>query len=253
MKRLILLAGLVFVLVLSATTVMAQDDMSEDMGDMMAIERTEVTITSGDLDYPSFIAAPTEGGPYPAIVLMHSIRGLEEGYLTMTDQVAAQGFVVLALGWQEYEERPADDVVLTLLEDSITYLEGLDNVDAERIGLTGFCIGGRYTMLYLPRVERFGAGVAWYGFPYGGDPAPAEFVGDFEDPMLIIHGSADTPSPIADIYQYATELDAAGASYELKVYQGEPHGFILEAGQLRTDEVAVDAVNEMVEFFKRKL
>ena len=71
--------------------------------------------------------------------------------------------------------------------------------------------------------------------------------------MLIVHGTADEPSPVADIYDYATALDEANKTFELKVYQGEPHGFMLQNGQLRTDEVAQDAFAEMVSFFNRKL
>ncbi|MBZ0302834.1 MAG: dienelactone hydrolase family protein, partial [Anaerolineae bacterium] len=115
------------------------------------------------------------------------------------------------------------------------------------------CAGGRYTMLFMPQVEGLKAGVAWYGFPYNGDPAPADLIGDLTMPMLIIHGTNDQPSPIADIYKYATELQDAGASFELKVYAGEPHGFMLSVGELRTDEVAQSAFREMVDYFSRKL
>ena len=69
----------------------------------------------------------------------------------------------------------------------------------------------------------------------------------------MIHGTADRPSPIAEIYRYAEALDAAGAPFELKVYQGEPHGFMLSGGQLRLDEVAQNAFEEMVDYFRRKL
>ena len=71
--------------------------------------------------------------------------------------------------------------------------------------------------------------------------------------MLIIHGSADSPSPIADIYRYTEALDAAGKTFELKVYDGQPHGFILENGQLREDDVGRDAFDAMVDFFKHQL
>ena len=108
-------------------------------------------------------------------------------------------------------------------------------------------------MLFLPQIEAFGAGVAWYGFPYNGDPAPASFINDFTAPMLMIHGTEDQASPIANIYKYATELQSAGVNFELKVYSGEPHGFMLTNGQLRQDEVAVDAFNQMVDFFERKM
>jgi carboxymethylenebutenolidase len=232
-----------FALVLLSSWVAAQNATGSD-----------VEVTSGDQAYASYLATPSETGTYPGVVLIHSFRGLEEGYRTMTDQFAAQGFVVLAVGWQTFEEEPSDETVQQLLVDSVTFLQARDDVSSDQIGLTGFCAGGRYTMLFLPQLKEFASGVAWYGFPYGeGRTQPANVISDLTSPMLIIHGTKDEPSPIADIYQYATELDAAEKFYELKVYQGEPHGFMLADGQLRTDDVAVDAFNEMVDFFKRTL
>ncbi|MBC8100891.1 MAG: dienelactone hydrolase family protein [Armatimonadetes bacterium] len=213
----------------------------------------DVDVTSADLVYPSYLAAPTEAGTYPAIVLIHSFRGLEDGYRTMTDRLAAEGFVVLAVGWQAFAQDPGDTVMQQLVEDSIAFLSERDDVDPARIGLTGFCAGGRYTMLYLPQISRLKAGVAWYGFPNNGDPAPVDLVDDLTAPMLVIHGTEDDPSPIAGIYDYATALQNADATFELKIYSDEPHGFMLVGGKLREDDVATDAFNEMVDFFTRKL
>jgi carboxymethylenebutenolidase len=247
-KKMVIVLGLLTLLLLPAL-VSAQEDMTS----MLAVASADVDVMSGGQAYASYLAAPAEGGPYPGIVLIHSFNGLEEGYRTMTDALAAEGFVVLAVGWQTFERSPSDPLVSQLLQDSVAFLSERDDVDTERLGLTGFCAGGRYTMLFLPQLEAFGAGVAWYGFPNNGEPAPAAFVADLEAPMLIIHGTADNPSPIADIYAYASALDAAGKSFELKVYAGEPHGFMLADGQLRTDEVAMDAFHEMADYFKRKL
>ena len=213
----------------------------------------EVEVMSGGQAYASYLAAPEGDGPYPGIVLIHSFNGLEEGYRTMTDQFAAEGFVVLAVGWQTFEREPTDATVEQLVRDSYALLGERDDVDTERLGLTGFCAGGRYTMLLLPQLENVGAGVAWYGFPTAGDPSPTDLIGDLSAPMLILHGTADEPSPVADIYAYATKLDGVGKPFELKVYQGEPHSFMLESGQLRTDATAQDAFDEMVNFFRRKL
>jgi carboxymethylenebutenolidase len=217
------------------------------------VESSDVEVMSGGQAYQSYLAAPAAGGPFPGIVLIHSFRGLEEGYRTMVDQFAAEGFVVLAIGWQTFEQSPSDDAMSQILQDSVAFLTQRDNVDPERLGLTGFCAGGRYTMLFLPQMDAFKAGVAWYGFPYNGDPAPAAFVGDLTAPMLMIHGTADQASAIGDIYRYATDLQNAGAYFELKVYYGEPHGFMLADGQLRDDEIAQDAFQQMADFFKRKL
>lgn len=244
--KLILYAGLLAVVLIFPLAAFAQEET-------LAVESSEVEVMSGDQAYQSYLAAPTEGGPHPAIVLIHSFNGLEEGYRTMTDQLAAEGFVVLAVGWQTFGREVSDDVMEQLLLDSVAFLQAREDVDPERLGLTGFCAGGRYTMLFLPQIEAFNAGVAWYGFPYRGETAPADLVGDLTAPLLVIHGTEDEPSPIADIYRYATALGDAGKDFELKVYANEPHGFMLAEGQLSTDEVAQDAFDEMVDYFTRKL
>jgi carboxymethylenebutenolidase len=72
--------------------------------------------------------------------------------------------------------------------------------------------------------------------------------------MLMIHGTRDQASNIQDIYNYATDLDAEGKYFELKVYQGEPHGFMIGGdGQLSQSFPAMDAFWQMAAFFKRTL
>jgi carboxymethylenebutenolidase len=228
--------------------VSAQDDV------MMTVISEDVPITSDGQDYESYLAYPEEDSVYPGIVLIHSFNGMQQGYRDMTDALAAEGFVVLAVGWQTFERGPLDALVEQLLLDSIDFLTARDDVDPDKIGLTGFCAGGRYTMLFMPQIEAFTAGVAWYGFPNNGDPVTAsDLVDDLDSPMLIIHGTQDRPSPITEIYAYATALGEAGADFELKVYGNEPHGFMLEEGALRTDDIGMDAYYEMVDYFNRKL
>src|SRR3990172_241567 len=170
------------------------------------ITTSDVEVQSDGQAYESYLAAPSTGGPYPGIVLIQWFRGLEEGYRTMTDEFAARGFVVLAVGWQRFEGSPVDSTVEQLLLDSVAFLSQRDDVDPERLGLTGFCAGGRYTMLFLPQIDDFSAGVAWYGFPYQGETQPASVIDQLEAPLLIIHGTADSASPIGKIYDYATAL-----------------------------------------------
>jgi carboxymethylenebutenolidase len=175
----------------------------------------------------------------------------------MIDRLAGEGYVVIAPEWQTFNRTPLDAVVEGLITSSIYALQARSDVNDAQIGLTGFCAGGRYTMLYLPQVDEFTAGVAWYGFPYQGgfnnETLPGDLVDQIEDPMLIIHGSRDQASNISDIYQYAQALDAADKYFELKVYQGEPHGFMIENGTLSQTDVAQDAYQEMVDFFDRTM
>jgi len=217
-----------------------------------------VSVASGGKQYASYIAAGPGTAPRPGIVLIHSFNGLEQGYKDLVDGFAADGFVVLAIGWQTFEKSPADATVSQLVKDGLAALKARTDVDPARIGLTGFCAGGRYTMLFLPVMPEFASGVAWYGFPNTGGTAaqpvkPIDEIPRLSRPLLMIHGSADQASPIAGIYQYATALQAAGKYFELKVYQGLPHGFMVQGGQLWKTDQANDAYGQMAAFFKRTL
>lgn len=250
MKEILVILG-IFSLMLIAGCI-APDDGA---GGNITMAGTVVELESGGQKYPAYIAAPPGGGRYPGIVLLHSVNGLEPGYKDIVNRFASEGFVVIAPEWQTYARNPDDAVIQEITTDAALYLANRSDVDAGRLGLTGFCAGGRYTMLLLPQIDIFRSGVAWYGFPYRGanQSVPANLIPDLHDPILIIHGTADTASPVADIYRYATDLDAADKYFELKVYQGEPHGFMVRNGTLSDSFVANDAYSQMVSFFRRTL
>jgi carboxymethylenebutenolidase len=215
-----------------------------------------VNITAAGREYPSFLALPPAAGKYPAVILIHSFNGLEPGYRDMVRRMATDGFVVIAPEWQTYVRQAPDSDVEAVIRSSLAYLSTRSEADMTRVGLTGFCAGGRYTMLFLPRMKEFKSGVAWYGFPYNGatpDDMPVTNVPELTVPMLMIHGSRDMASPIRGIYNYSTELDSADKYFELKVYQGKPHGFMITNGSLSTDDASMDAYREMVAFFRRTL
>ncbi len=216
-----------------------------------------ITILAGRRSYPAYLAAPATAGQHPGIVLIHSFNGLEQGYKDMCDRIAADGFVVIAPAWQTFSQRAGDNEVEAVIRSSVDTLKARSDVDRSRLGLTGFCAGGRYTMLFLPQVRDFRAGVAWYGFPYNAgftnDTTPASHIAGLGSPILMIHGSRDQASPVTDIFNYTRELDAADKYFELKEYQGQPHGFMIVNGSLNRADYADNAYGEMIAFFRRKL
>ena len=215
-----------------------------------------VNITAGGKEYPAYVSVPSSAGKHPAIVLIHSFNGLEQGYRDMIDRMAADGFMVIAPEWQTYNTSPPDADVAALIRSSLAYLSNRPEADTSRAGLTGFCAGGRYTMLFLPQMKEFRSGVAWYGFPYNGatlDAMPVNHITELSVPMLMIHGSRDMASPVTGIYNYSVALDAAGKYFELKEYQGKPHGFMVVNGSLSQDDASMDAYREMITFFRRTL
>jgi carboxymethylenebutenolidase len=218
---------------------------------------TSISITAGGKTYPAYLAVPASAGRHPGLVLIHSFNGLEPGYREMCDRIAGDGFVVIAPEWQTFNQRAGDPEVEAVVRSSLATLQARPDVDSMKLGLTGFCAGGRYTMLFLPQIREFGAGVAWYGFPYSGgftnNTTPQSHITELQSPMLMIHGSRDQPSPVTDIYNYSRELDAAGKYFELKVYQGKPHGFMIANGSLVREDFAENAYGEMIGFFRRAL
>ena len=215
------------------------------------------TITSGGKTYPAYLAAPVTPGKHPGIVLMHSFNGLEPGYREMCNRIAGDGFVVIAPEWQTFSQRAGDPEVEAIIRSSVATLQSRTDVDSTNLSLTGFCAGGRFTMLFLPQVKEFKSGVAWYGFPdssgFTNDTTPTSHIAELNAPMLIIHGSRDKASPIGTIYNYSSNLDAADKYFEMKVYQGKPHGFMIENGSLVREDFTEDAYNSMITFFRRDL
>lgn len=86
------------------------------------------------------------------------------------------------------------------------------------------------------------------------ETAPAGYIDELDDPMLIIHGTADQSSNVTDIYRYATDLDKAGKYFEMKIYQGEPHDFLMtKEDEISESFAAQDAYWQMATFFNRIL
>src|SRR5450759_909454 len=124
------------------------------------IKNSTVNIKSENRTYKAYTAAPAAKGNYPTIVLIHSFKGFEPGYKKMVDRMAADGYVVIAPFWQTYSNSPSDAEVEALVRNSIAYLDKRGDVNSDKLGLTGFCAGGRYTMLFLPQIKEFKTGVA---------------------------------------------------------------------------------------------
>ena len=259
MKTLALCLGLVLLIAVAGCTASQNTAgvATVPVATMPVASGSDVVLPSQGQSYPAYVAAPGASGKYPGIVLLHSFNGLEPGYRTMADRFAAEGYVVIAPQWQSFNKSPSDKETGSLIQSAVAYLKARPDVDSSQLGLTGFCAGGRYTMLFLPQMKEFRSGVAWYGFPYNpgfaNETKPVDHLGSLSAPILMIHGSGDQASPVTDIYKYAGALNQSQKYFELKVYQGEPHGFMIVNGSLNTSDIANDAFREMVSFFNRTL
>jgi carboxymethylenebutenolidase len=229
--------------------------------DLTTPKDENIYVVSGGKSYPAYMEEPhlrKAGDQYPAIVLLHSFNGMEQGYYDIVELLADEGIASISPQWQTYTQTPTDAEVKQLIADCVGYMiANHTDVNPNNIGLMGFCAGGRYTMLFLPQMTEFKSGVAFYGFPYSGgfnnESLPVNFVPQLNDPLLIIHGTGDQASNITDIYRYTQTLDNAGKYFEMKIYQGEPHGFMIVNGTLSQTFAAKDAYTQMKTFFDRTL
>lgn len=241
---------------LMVVALLAVSGSAQMNGNITSPQGSTIEITSGNRTYPAYLAVGPGDDKKPGVVLLHSFNGLVPGYKSITENLAGEGYVVIAPEWLTFGRPTQDEVVGQLIRDCLTYLKSRPDVNSSALGLTGHCAGGRYTMLFLPQIEGLKSGVAFYGFPYNrGDnqTSPADHISQLNVPMLIIHGTYDQASPVSDIYRYATDLNQSGKYFELKVYQGQPHEFMIKNGSLSQSFPAKDAYWQMVTFFNRTL
>jgi carboxymethylenebutenolidase len=140
--------------------------------------------------------------------------------------------------------------------DSATAFAKTEKGDVNRLGITGFCYGGRVVWLYAAHSPQLKAGVAWYGAltgaPSGMRPRhPLDLVADLKAPVLGLYGGADPGIPMADVEKMRDALKAAGKPSEIVVYDGAPHGFHADYRPSYRPEPAKDGWQRLQAWFTK--
>ena len=164
-----------------------------------------------------------------------------------------------------YEDVPAaiglmqklvDDKVLADLRAVINHLTAQNFVNRERIGITGFCMGGRIAFLAACKIpEEIMAAVPFYGGGIAADSptAPLNFAGDLTAPALCFFGEKDPYIPLAEVGKLEETLRMLGKLYEINVYPGADHGFFCNERASYHPEAARDAWEKTKAWFERYL
>jgi carboxymethylenebutenolidase len=127
--------------------------------------------------------------------------------------------------------------------------------DDNRLGVMGFCRGGRNVWHYSSHNPKLKAAVAFYG-PLGdkSEAAPKssiELASEIKEPVLGLYGEADTGISVDQVHQMEAALKAGGKTAEFHIYPGAPHGFVADYRASYRKEAAEDAWNRMVGWFKK--
>jgi carboxymethylenebutenolidase len=240
--------------------------------DTQGLEAGEVQIPTPDGQMPGYRAAPAGKGPFPVILVVQEIFGVHEhikdlcrrlakaGYLAVAPELyARQGDVSKMTNIPEIISKVVSKVpdaqVMADLDATVEWAKKSGHGNTEKLGITGFCWGGRIVWLYAAHNPKLKAGAAWYGRLVGAADElhpknPVELTTAIKAPVLGLYGGADTGIPLASIEAMRKALAAAKQPSEIKVYDDAPHGFNADYRPTYRKEAAEDGWQRMLAWFK---
>jgi carboxymethylenebutenolidase len=267
-RRAFLATSLIAGFTVAAGPVHAQSVITTDAD---GLEAGEVKIPVSDGQLPAYRALPAKSGAFPTVLVVQEIFGVHEHIKDVCRRFAKVGYLAIA---PELFARQADMSKVTTLDDARVVaakvpdqqvLSDLDAVtawakgnrgDTAKLGITGFCYGGRVTWLYSAHSPAVKAGVAWYGVITAATSPqrpkhPLDLVTELKAPVLGLYGSADTGIPVADVDRMRDALKAAGKPSEIVIYEGAPHGFHADYRPSYRPESAKDGWQRGLAWFKQ--
>ncbi|HSK47011.1 MAG TPA: dienelactone hydrolase family protein, partial [Coriobacteriia bacterium] len=208
-------------------------------------------------DVLAYVATPSTTPPHPVVIMIHEFWGLNPDIVSKADLLAEEGYLVVApnvfrgrtTGYlpsaiYQVASTPAEEVNQDI-DATLAWIETQQRADAGRVGITGFCFGGRSSLLYSLHNPSLQATSVFYGEPVI-DPERLATLGG---PVLGVFGGADTSIPLGSVRAFARGLDEAGVESTVTVYPNQPHAFMGDAEEIASDPVQAKAWEQMVRFF----
>ena len=245
--------------------------------DFTGIKAGEQDIPVGSFNMPAYISRPDKAsGSLPIIIVVSEIFGVHEYIADTTRRFAKLGYLAIAPEFftragdpntfgtiaeiqSNIVAKTPDAQVLADLKAAIAWA-GKNGGDLKKVGVTGFCWGGRITWLSatLPEVK---AGVAWYGRLVGDKTAnnprqPVEIAADLKAPVLGLYGSADTGIPLDTVEQMKAALakassNPAAKASKFEIYPDAPHAFHADYRNTYREGPAKDGWAKCLAWFKQ--
>ncbi len=205
---------------------------------------------------PGYLARPDGNGPFPGVVVIHEIFGLNENIKEIADRFAAEGYVALAVDLFGERNRvlcmfnvlrsqlfsPLENGGIRELKSALTYLEAQPGVDEKRVGAIGFCMGGGFAIAWAASDNRLQA-IAPY---YGTNPRPLEAVKRL-CPVVGSYPEKDFTAGAAR--KLDAELTKNNIEHDIKIYPNARHSFFNNKGPAYNAEAAQDSWSRVLTFF----
>lgn len=241
--------------------------------DTTGIVADDVMIPAKDAQLRGYRAMPASGGPFPVVLVAAEIFGLDHYTKDVCRRLAKAGYYAIV---PDLYTRKAD---LTTIKDiaqirpivnskhdaelvadydaTVAYAQASGKADVGKVAITGFCRGGRTTLVYAASNPKLKAAVAWYG-PVAGATSeftpknPVDRVAEIKVPLLGLYGAKDAGIPVDQVEKFFAALKAAGTPAELVVFPEAGHGFHADfrADSYRKTD-AEDGWKRMLDWFKK--
>jgi carboxymethylenebutenolidase len=180
-----------------------------------------------------YLALPSGGGKHPAIIVIHEWWGLNDWVKQQADKFAGLGYVAMAVDLYRGQTGKTpdeahilmrglpDDRGLRDLESAFTYLASRPDVEPNKIGAIGWCMGGGWSVKLAEVQPKLAAFVV----NYGSLPTDAGIIAKIKAPMLGNFGADDKGIPPSSVQAFESAMKSDGKSPDIKIYQGAGHAF----------------------------
>lgn len=242
-------------------------------GNIMEIRTEQVILSSSDIQIDAYLATPTGDGPYPGIVVVQEIFGVNDHIRDVTRRLAAEGYIAIApaiyqrqapgfeVGYtaadlelgRQYKDQTQASELLDDVQAAIAHLKSLPQHDKNGVGTIGFCFGGHvvYLAATLADVKAtaafYGGGIATTT-PGGGEPTIAR-TGEIQGTIYAFFGTADPLIPLAQVDQIEAALQQHQISHRIFRYEGADHGFFCDQRASYNPDAAADAWEKTKQLF----
>ena len=234
----------------------------------------ETTFEVNGFKVPAFYAAPAGKNNLPVILVIQEVFGVHEyiadiarrfakaGYLAIAPELfARQGdptqYGEVAKLMAEIVSKVPDQQVMADLDGAVKWA-GANGGNLKKVGITGFCWGGRITWLYAAQSKNVKAGVAWYGRLVGQPSAltpkhPVDLAVGMNAPVLGLYGGQDGGIPVSTVATMQNALAAgskAAKASQFVLYPDAPHAFHADYRPSYRKEAAADGFKQALAWFK---
>ena len=234
----------------------------------------EVDIPVGSFKMPAYRAAPAGKANAPVVLVVSEIFGVHEHIADVARRFARAGYFAVAPELfvrqgdassygeiakliAEVISKVPDEQVMTDLDATVAWAKA-QGADTGKLGVTGFCWGGRITWLYAAHNPAVKAGVAWYGRVAGESTPltprhPLDVAKALHGPVLGLYGEKDTGIPLDGVERMKAQLaagNAAAKKSEFVVYPDAPHAFHADYRPSYRKEAAEDGWKRCLAWFR---